>query len=362
MALMAAGGFGSYWYLIGSRYVSTDNAYSAVEIASVTPVVGGIVSQVNVIDTQYVKKGDVLVVIDDTDARLALQQAKADFALAKRRVRSYLANDEGLTALVDARSEDEKRTRAQLASAQASFEQAKIDLHRREELVCSGSVSGEELSNAKTAFTQAEAHLNAAKAAVNQSVANRLSTIGNQKANQALIDNTTVETNPEVLLAKARFEQAQINLQRTVIHAPVSGVVAKRQVQIGSRIQPGEPLMTVVPLSRMHVDANFKEVQLSHVEVGQKVELKSDLYGDSVTYHGVITGLSGGTGSAFSMIPAQNATGNWIKVVQRLPVRIELDPKELAAYPLQVGLSMEVTVDTQSQVTKKSWHSTEWQR
>ncbi|CAM3932531.1 HlyD family secretion protein [Vibrio aerogenes] len=267
--VIAAAGYGSYWYLIGSRYVSTDNAYASVEIASVTPAVGGIVSKVNVVDTQYVKKGEVLVVIDDTDARLALQQAKADFALAQRRVRSYLANDEGLTALVNARSEDEKRSRAQLASAQASFEQAKIDLRRREDLVRSGSVSGEELTNAKTAYTQAEAQLNAAKAAVNQSVANRLSTIGNQKANHALIDNTTVDTNPEVLLAKARYEQAKVNLQRTVIRAPVSGVIAKRQVQIGRRIQTGEPLMTIVPLSRMHVDANFKEVQLAHVEVGR---------------------------------------------------------------------------------------------
>lgn len=351
--IVAAGSYGLYWNFIGSRYISTDNAYTAVEIAAVTPAVGGIISHVNVVDTQYVTKGDVLVTIDDTDARIALSQAQADYALATRRVRSYLANDEGLDALVSAREEDEKRARAQLSSAQANYQRAQIDLERREDLVRSGSVSGEEVTNAKTAFTQAKASLNAAKAAVNQSVANRLSTIGNQKANAALIDNTTVDNNPQVLLAKARLDQAKINLERTVIRAPVSGVVAQRQVQIGRRVQVGTPLMTVVPVQSMHVDANFKEVELRTVKVGQEVQITADLYGDDVIYHGVITGLSGGTGSAFSMIPAQNATGNWIKVVQRLPVRIELDPKELKAHPLQVGLSMEVEVDLKSSVKKE---------
>ncbi|PJC87177.1 EmrA/EmrK family multidrug efflux transporter periplasmic adaptor subunit [Vibrio sp. HA2012] len=351
--VIAAGGYGAYWHFIGSRYISTDNAYAAVEIAAVTPAVGGIVSQVNVVDTLYVNKGDVLVTIDDTDARIALAQAEADYALAKRRVRSYQANDEGLDALVNAREEDEKRARAQLESAQANYQRAKIDLERREDLVKSGSVSGEELTNAKTAFTQAQANLNVAKAAVNQSVANRMSTIGNQKANAALIDNTTVDNNPQVLLAKAQLDQAKINLERTVIRAPISGVIAQRQVQVGRRVQVGAPLMTVVPVHDMHIDANFKEVELREVQVGQEVEVTSDLYGDDVVYHGVITGLSGGTGSAFSMIPAQNATGNWIKVVQRLPVRIELDANELQAHPLQVGLSMEVTVDTKSQVAKE---------
>ncbi|MDW6004495.1 HlyD family secretion protein [Vibrio mangrovi] len=351
--VLAGAGYSAYWHFIGSRYISTDNAYAAVEVAEVTPAVGGIVQRVNVVDTQYVNKGDVLVVIDNTDATLALQQAEADYALARRRVQSYLASDEGLKALVNARAEDEKRAKAQLASVQASFQRAKIDLDRREALVRSGSVSGEELSNAKTAFTQAQAQLNAATAAVNQAVASRLSSIGEQKANYARIDNTTVENNPEVLLAKARYEQAQVNVKRTVIRAPISGVVAKRQVQVGRRVQLGAPLMSIVPVNHIHVDANFKEVQLRHVQVGQSVELTSDLYGDDVVYHGVITGLSGGTGAAFSLIPAQNATGNWIKVVQRLPVRIELDPQELAEHPLQVGLSMEVSVDTDSKVSDK---------
>lgn len=341
--VVAGGSYALYWHFIGSRYISTDNAYAAAEIAEVTPVVGGIIAQVNVVDTEYVKQGDVLVQLDDTDARLALLQAEADLALAKRRVRSYLANDEGLSAMVEAQEANEQRVKAQFKAAQAD---AKIDLSRREDLVRSGSVSGEELTNAKTGFAQAQANFNAAKAAMAQAQATKLSTIGSQKANAALTDNTTVDSNPEVLLAKARYEQAKIDLERTVIRAPISGVVAKRQVQVGRRVQVGMPLMTVVPTTQIYVDANFKEVELRNVKVGQPVTLTADLYGDEVTYHGVVVGFSGGTGSAFSMIPAQNATGNWIKVVQRLPIRIELDPKDLQAYPLQVGLSMVATIDT----------------
>ena len=343
---IAAGGYGAYYYFIGSRYVTTDNAYTAAEIAEVTPAVGGIVQAVNVVDTQHVKKGDVLVQLDDTDAKLALAQAEADYGMAKRRVRSYLANDEGLAAQVKAREADEKQAQARLAAAQADFSKAKVDLTRREALVKSGSVSGEELTNARNGLVQAEANLNAAKAAAVQAMANRLSTIGSKKANAAQIVDTTVETNPEVRLAQARLEQAKVDLARTVIKAPVDGVVAKRQVQVGQRVQIGAPLVSVVPLQNVHVDANFKEVELRDVKMGQPVEVTADLYGDKVVYHGVVSGLSGGTGSAFSMIPAQNATGNWIKVVQRLPVRITLDKHELEARPLQVGLSMEATIDT----------------
>ncbi|MGL5654334.1 MAG: HlyD family efflux transporter periplasmic adaptor subunit [Vibrio sp.] len=344
--VVAGGSYAAYWHFIGSRYISTDNAYAAAEIAEVTPAVSGIVAEVKVVDTEYVKQGDVLVQLDDSDARLALRQAEADLALAQRRVRSYLANDEGLSAMVEAQQANQQRVKAQLNAAQADFARAKIDLSRREDLVRSGSVSGEELTNAKTSYAQAEANLNAAQAAMAQAQATKLSAIGSQKANAALTDNSTLESNPEVLLAKARFEQASIDLERTVIRAPISGVIAKRQVQVGRRIQVGTPLMAIVPTNQIYVDANFKEVELRQVKVGQPVTLTADLYGDNVTYHGVVAGFSGGTGSAFSMIPAQNATGNWIKVVQRLPIRIELDPKDLQAYPLQVGLSMVVTVDT----------------
>jgi membrane fusion protein (multidrug efflux system) len=275
-------------------------------------------------------------------------------ALAERRVRSYLANDEGLTAQVEAQKSNETRAKAQLNAAKADFDRAKIDLARREDLVRSGSVSGEELTNAKTAFEQSQANLNAAKAALAQAQANRLSTIGAQKANAAMTDNTTVENNPEVLAAKARLQQAKINLERTIIRAPISGVVAKRQVQVGRQVQMGTPLMTVVPVQNIYVDANFKEVELRDVKIGLPVSITADLYGDEVIYHGVVAGVSGGTGSAFSMIPAQNATGNWIKVVQRLPVRIELDPEDLQAHPLQVGLSMQVEIDTKADVNKQT--------
>lgn len=348
--VIAAAGYGSYWYFYASRYVSTDNAYAEAEVAAVTPAVGGIVAKVNVVDTQFVHKGDVLVNIDNTDAQIALDRAAADLALAKRHVQSYLANNDGLTALVDAQEENAKRADAQLQASKADFERATIDLKRREDLVRSGSVSGEELTNAQTAFEQAKANLDAAKAASAQAHASKLSTLGQKEANEALIANTTVENNPEVLAAKARFEQAQVGFNRTVIRSPIDGVVAERRVQIGRRVNIGESLMTVVPVQNIYVDANFKEVQLNKVNVGQPVELVADLYGDDVVYHGVVTGLSGGTGSAFSMIPAQNATGNWIKVVQRLPVRIQLNRAELKDHPLQVGLSMEVTIDTSRKV------------
>lgn len=348
--VIAAAGYGSYWYFYASRYVSTDNAYAEAEVAAVTPAVGGIVAKVNVVDTQFVHKGDVLVNIDNTDAQIALDRAAADLALAKRHVQSYLANNDGLTALVDAQEENAKRADAQLQASKADFERATIDLKRREDLVRSGSVSGEELTNAQTAFEQAKANLDAAKAASAQAHASKLSTLGQKEANEALIANTTVENNPEVLAAKARFEQAQVDFNRTVIRSPIDGVVAERRVQIGRRVNIGESLMTVVPVQNIYVDANFKEVQLNKVNVGQPVELVADLYGDDVVYHGVVTGLSGGTGSAFSMIPAQNATGNWIKVVQRLPVRIQLNRAELKDHPLQVGLSMEVTIDTSRKV------------
>lgn len=346
VVVIAAVGYGLWYYFVGSRYVSTDNAYSAAEVAEVTPSVTGIVQTVNVVDTQAVKQGDVLVQLDDTDARLALAQAEANLGQSRRRVSSYMATDEGLAAQVKAREADETQAQARLVAAQSDFTKAQVDLKRREALAKSGAVSGEELTNARNAMAQAESNLNVAKAAAAQATANRLSTIGAKKANAALTINATVETNPEVMLAKAKVEQAQVDLARTVIKAPVDGVIARRQVQVGQRVQNGERLMSVVPLHDVHVDANFKEVELRHVKIGQPVEVTADIYGDKVVYHGVVSGVSGGTGSAFSMIPAQNATGNWIKVVQRLPLRITLDKNELAKHPLQVGLSMIATIDT----------------
>ena len=338
--------FGAYWALYGSHFITTDNAYAAVEIAQVTPSVGGTVSDVKVIDTQAVHKGDVLVVIDDTDARLALAQAEAEYGSAIRRVRGMVATDAGLNAQINAREAEKKQAIAQQEAAQSDLERAEIDLKRRKALASSGSVSGDELTRAQNAFTTAQARLEAARAMSAQADANRAVAVGTHRANQVLIDNATVESNPEVALARARRDQARVDLERTTVRAPVDGVVARRQVQIGQRVQAGAPLLTVVPVARMHVDANFKEVQLQDVKPGQPAEVMADIYGDKVTYRGTVTGFSGGTGSAFSLIPAQNATGNWIKVVQRLPIRIELNPDDLAKYPLQVGLSMQVKIDT----------------
>ncbi|MDO8317980.1 HlyD family secretion protein [Rhodoferax sp.] len=347
--LLIAAAVTAYWTLYASHFVSTDNAYTAVEVAQITPAVVGIVAEVRVKDTQAVKKGDVLIMIDPTDIKLALAQALADLDRAERRVKSYVANDSSLSAQITAREADEKRAAAQMAAAQADFERAKLDLSRRESLVVSGSVSGDELSRAKNAYADAEANLTATNAAVAQASANQRSAVAAKEANATLISNTTVDTNPEVVLARTRLEQVKVDLERTVIRAPLDGVVAKRQVQLGQRVQAGVSLMSVVPVSEMYVDANFKEVQLAKVRVGQTVKVHADLYGKDITYQGVIEGFAGGSGSAFSAIPAQNATGNWIKVVQRLPVRIKLNPAELQAKPLKVGLSMSVEIDTRSQ-------------
>ena len=339
---------GGYWWLHASHFVSTDNAYAAVEVAQVTPSVGGTVLEVLVKDTQAVQQGEVLVRIDPTDARLALAQAEAELARAVRRVKGYVANDGGLKAQVAAREADQKSAAAQLTAAQADMARATIDLQRREALAHSGSVSGDELTYAQNAFAAAKARLASAQAAQAQAEANREAAVGAKQVNATLIEGTTAETNPEVLLALARRDQAQVDLDRTTVRAPVTGVVAKRSVQLGQRVAAGAPLMSVVPVQQMYVDANFKEGQLGKVRVGQSVELQADLYGSQVVYHGTVAGLSGGSGAAFAAIPAQNATGNWIKVVQRLPVRVQLDPAELAAHPLRVGLSMNVTVDTRS--------------
>lgn len=338
----------AYYVLYASHFVSTDNAYAAVEIAQVTPSVGGTVSDVPVTDTQTVKAGDVLVRIDPTDAKLALAQAEAEYQRAIRRVKGYVATDGSLAAQITAREADERRAAAQLAAAEADFKRARIDLTRREALQGSGSVSGEELTRAQNAFAAAQANLSAAQAAAAQARANRETARNTRESNAVLIANANEETNPEVALARARRDQAAIDLERTVVRAPVDGVVAKRSVQLGQRVQAGMPLLAVVPVQQMHVDANFKEVQLEKVRVGQPVELHADIYGKSVTYHGTVEGFSGGSGAAFSAIPAQNATGNWIKVVQRLPVRVKLDPKELEQHPLKVGLSMNAKIDTRS--------------
>lgn len=291
LALAAAGagiGYRTYWVQVGSRHVATDNAYTAAEVAVVTSQIEGRVTDVRAADSQRVHKGDVLVAIDQTDTRLAVSQARADLARAK----------------------------AQSSAAAAELQRASVDLRRRSALDGSGAISGDELTKVKDGWNVAKAGLEAADAAVQ--------------------------------LAQAGLDRAHVDLDRTIIRSPVDGIVARRQVQPGQRIQPSVPLMSVVPVQDMYVDANFKEVQLAKVRTGQPVRLVSDLYGDDVVFHGTVEGFSGGTGAAFALIPAQNATGNWIKVVQRLPVRIRLQSNELEAHPLRVGLSMTATVDLNS--------------
>jgi membrane fusion protein, multidrug efflux system len=344
VAVIAAG-FLLWYLLVGRNHVSTDNAYVNAEMAQVTPLVSGQVIEVNVKDTQAVKRGDILVKIDPTNARIAVAQAEADLAEARRRFRQTVATSSALSAQVSARGADITQAQAQLNAAQSEFEKARIDLQRRQALAESGAVSGDELTSARNAYSAAQAQLASARASVTQAQSTRTSAQGELAANDALVRGSSEDTDPGVLAAKAKLEAAQLDLDRTVIRAPIDGVIAKRQIQLGQRVTQGSPIMTVVPLTQVFVDANFKERQLRRVRVGMPATVTADIYGGSVVYHGKVAGLSGATGSSMALIPAQNATGNWIKVVQRLPVRIELDPKELAENPLRVGLSTEVEID-----------------
>jgi membrane fusion protein (multidrug efflux system) len=342
---LIGGSYYSYDVLVASKHAATDNAYVGADVAQVTPLIGGPVREVLVQDTQQVRRGDVLVRLDDTDARIAVAQAEANLASAVRKVQGLHATDSGLGAQIAARAADEARAQAQIAAAQSDVEKTRIDLQRRQDLASTGAVSGDELSTAHNAFNTAAASLRAAQASRAQAAATRSAAVGDRDANRALIANSTVDNNPEVLAARAALAQARVDLERTVLRAPIDGVVSRRQVQVGQRVQAGAMLMVIVPVEAAYVDANFKEVELTKVRPGQPVELTSDLYGEEIVFHGKVAGFSGGTGAAFALVPAQNATGNWIKVVQRLPVRVTLDPKELKQHPLRVGLSMNVDVD-----------------
>jgi len=342
LALCGAG-YIAYDILYASHHIVTDNAYVDADVAQITPLIGGPVKEVMVDDTREVKRGDVLVRLDDTDARITVARTEAQLATTMRHIRSTIAADSGLRAQIAAREADEAQANAKLSAAQGDLAKAQIDLRRREVLEASGSVSGDEVTVVRNAFITARANLKVVEATQALATANRQSAIDTHAANNALISDTTVEDHPDVRAARATYEQAKVDLERTVIYAPVDGIVSRRQVQVGQRVQAGEMLMVVVPVQEAYVDANYKEVQLTKVRVGQSATLFSDLYGSGVKYHGKVVGFSGGTGAAFAIVPAQNATGNWIKVVQRLPVRIALDPRELAAHPLWVGLS--ITVD-----------------
>ena len=346
LAVVVAGLLWTAWYvLVGRNHVSTDNAYVNAEMAQVTPLISAQAIEVLVSDTQAVKRGDILVKLDPTNARIAIAQAQADLAEAQRRFRQMSATSGALSAQVDARGADIVQARAQLASAQADVEKARVDLQRREALVGDGAVSGDEVTSARTAYAAARAALDVARASVTTAQATRSAASGQLAANDALVRGSRVDTDPAVMAAQAKLDAAKLDLERTTIRAPIDGVVTKRQVQVGQRVAQGSPIMTIVPLAQVYVDANFKERQLGKVKVGMPAKVTADIYGGDVIYHGKVVGFSGGTGASLSLIPAQNATGNWIKVVQRLPVRIALDPKELAAHPLRVGLSTEVEID-----------------
>jgi membrane fusion protein (multidrug efflux system) len=310
--LTAAAASGVRWYLAGGRTESTDDAYVDAPLAEITPQTDGTIQQVLVVDTQHVGRGELLVRLDPADANLAVQQAHANYEQAVHRVEQYLAN-------VNA-------AEANVAGKESNLKRAQLDLRRRASISERGAVSAEEISNANNALDAAKSELSIAQ----QQLA----------AQRTLTQDGDVARNPEVLAAKAALDKALLDLKRSEIRAPVDGVVASRHAQIGQRVKVGSSLMNVVPLMDAHVDANFKEVQLQHIRPGQKAELTSDLYGSGIVFHGRVAGLGGGTGSAFAVIPAQNATGNWIKVVQRLPVRILLNPEELARHPLRVGVSM----------------------
>jgi membrane fusion protein (multidrug efflux system) len=310
-------GYGAYWLLVARYQEYTDDAYVDGNVVLVTPQVAGTAIAIGADDTDVVKAGQVMVELDPADALVALEQAEAQLAKSVRQVRNLFATSAQLEAGVQGR--------------EADLAKARQDVARREQLAASGAVSGEEIGHSADALKAAQAALAAAR---EQATANR-----------ALVDRTTVENHPDVRNAAAHVREAYIAYSRTKLPAPVAGLVTRRSVQLGQRVSPGTPLMAVVPLDQVWVNANFKEPQLGGIRIGQPVKLTADFYGGKVKYDGKVVGMAAGTGSAFALLPAQNATGNWIKVVQRVPVRIAIDPAQLAAHPLRIGLSIQATVD-----------------
>ncbi|MDR3429500.1 MULTISPECIES: efflux RND transporter periplasmic adaptor subunit [Silvimonas] len=316
--VLAGIGYGIYYATVLSQREETDNAYVGGNLVTLTSQVTGTVTEIRADETQFVKSGEEVVKLDPVDAKVALAQSEAALGDTVRQLRQQYANAAQYDAV--------------LAQRKIDLSRANDDLNRRAPLAADHTVSTEEVSHAKDAVENAKAALDVA---VKQS-----------EAQHASIDGVDIPHHPTVLRAKANFEQAWLSVQRNAIVAPVSGYVAKRGVQVGARIAPGQSLLSIVPLDQLWVDANFKESELRNIRIGQAAKITADIYGGKVEYHGKVVGLGAGTGSAFSLLPAQNATGNWIKVVQRVPVRIQLDEKELAAHPLRVGLSTVVEVDT----------------
>jgi len=317
VVLLCGLGYLGYWFFDSRYFESTDDAYVNGDVVQVTSEVPGTVIALNVDDTQLVTEGQTLLTLDPADAKIAVANAEADLARAVRQVRGLFAQSRELRAQIEER-EQAQRT-------------ADDDLQRRAGLIADGAISAEELSHARDSVTTTRANVSAARQQLSQTVAQ--------------IDGTTIADHPQVLAAAAAVRNAALALHRTELVSPVGGVIAKRAVEVGQRVAAGTPLLAVVPLENVWVDANFKEVQLERMRAGQPVTVRTDLYGHQVTYHGHLVGIAAGSGNAFALLPSQNASGNWIKIVQRLPVRILLDPQELKAHPLRVGLSAAVRVD-----------------
>lgn len=331
LVVVAGVAYGAYWALVLNHFESTDNAYAQGNVVQLTPQVGGTVVAINADDTDRVKAGQLLVRLDPADAKVALDQAEAQLAQTVREVRTVYANNSTLKSQIASREADLARTQSDLARAQE-------DVSRRAPLLATGAVGKEEFEHTTSQLATAKSAVAAARAGV-------LAAREQLSSNQTLTEGTSVSQHPNVLRAAARVREAYLALDRTDLLAPVDGYVAKRSVQLGQRVAAGTPLMSVIALNQLWIEANFKESQLKNLRIGQPVEVVADVYGKKVPYHGTIEGLGAGTGAAFALLPAQNATGNWIKVVQRVPVRIVLDPKELVDHPLRVGLSMDAKVD-----------------
>lgn len=308
----------AYWFLVSRFYQETDDAYVAGNQVKVMSQVDGSVNKVWFDDTDYVKKGDVLVTLDTTDATQAFEKAQTALATSVRQTHQQMINS--------------KQYQANVALQTTLLDQAQADLKRREPLGAANLIGREDLQHARDAVATAKAQLDVATQQYN--------------ANQAILLDTALANQPAVKKSAAELRDAWLALQRTRIISPIDGYVSRRSVQVGSQITSTTPLMAIVPANNLWVDANFKETQLAGVRIGQPATVVADIYGDDIVYHGRVAGLDMGTGSVFSLLPAQNATGNWIKVVQRLPVRIELDPKEVAQHPLRIGLSTLVKIDT----------------
>jgi len=311
----------AYHELYGRFYEETDDAYVGGNLVQITPQITGTVTRIAVDDGDYVEAGQPLVWLDPADTEVAQQSAEANLARTVRQVRGLYSNVDSY--------------KAQVASRKIDVQRAKADYQRRVTLASKGAISREELAHAQDTLNSAQSALTSAQQQLD--------------TNQALVDDTVIASHPDVKSAAAQLRQAFLNNARSTLVAPVSGYVAQRSVQVGSRIQPGAALMAVVPLHEIWIDANFKETQLREMRIGQPVTVEADLYGDDVTYQGHVESLGVGTGSAFSLLPAQNASGNWIKIVQRLPVRIRLDDEALEKHPLRIGLSTTVTVDLHDQ-------------